>query len=163
GRRDRRAPPPSRDRSGHRRRYDLLCRHRTRLHPRRDLAARATVRRPRTPHARSRRRAVRPAPLEWDRQPRGRSLAHGWLARAAAAVIPRLVLLAFGVPAPVAIRSLWGLSTSWRIAIAVAVLVPVGFAMGMVFPRGLEMVRSRAPAATPWLWAVNGVASVLGS
>ena len=41
--------------------------------------------------------------------------------------------------------------------------MPVGFAMGMVFPRGLEMVRSRAPAATPWLWAVNGVASVLGS
>ena len=47
--------------------------------------------------------------------------------------------------------------------IAVALLAPIGFAIGMVFPRGLEVVRSRAPAATPWLWAVNGVASVLGS
>jgi hypothetical protein len=88
----------------------------------------------------------------------------GWgVARAAPAVITPLVLLAFGALTPIAIRPLWSLSTPWRIAIAVAVLVPVGFAMGMVFPRGLEMVRSRAPAATPWLWAVNGVASVLGS
>jgi hypothetical protein len=83
--------------------------------------------------------------------------------RAAPIMLTPLVLLAFGVLTPKVIPSLWPLATVWRIAIAVAMLVPIGFSMGMVFPRGLEMVRSRAPAATPWLWAVNGVTSVLGS
>jgi hypothetical protein len=77
-------------------------------------------------------------------------------------VIP-VVLLAFGALTPIAIPSLWALSTPWRILIALALLAPIGFAMGMAFPRGLELVRPRAPAGTPWLWAVNGVASVLGS
>jgi hypothetical protein len=85
------------------------------------------------------------------------------LARAAPAVATPLVLLAFGGITPIAVSPLWTLSTPWRITIAVAVLTPIGFAMGMVFPRGLEIVKSRAPAATPWLWAINGVASVLGS
>lgn len=85
------------------------------------------------------------------------------VARAAPAVVTPLALLAFGALTPIAVPSLWTLATPWRIAIAVAVLAPIGFAMGMVFPRGLEMVRSRAPEATPWLWAINGVASVLGS
>ncbi|PYM21542.1 MAG: hypothetical protein DMD78_17695 [Candidatus Rokuibacteriota bacterium] len=85
------------------------------------------------------------------------------LARAAPIMVTPAVLAAFGALTPIAIPSLWTLPTPWRITLAVAAVAPIGFAMGMVFPRGLEMVRSRAPAATPWLWAVNGVASVLGS
>ena len=83
--------------------------------------------------------------------------------RAAPIMLAPLVLFVFGVLTPQAIPSVWPLGTAWRITIAVAVLTPIGFAMGMVFPRGLEMVRSRAPAATPWLWAINGATSVLGS
>jgi hypothetical protein len=85
------------------------------------------------------------------------------VARAAPITVTPLVLAAFGALTPMAIPSLWTLATPWRITIAVAAVAPIGFAMGMVFPRGLEMVRSRALAATPWLWAINGVASVLGS
>jgi hypothetical protein len=85
------------------------------------------------------------------------------VARAAPIMLAPLVLFVFGVLTPKAIPSIWPLATAWRIAIAVAVLTPIGFAMGMVFPRGLEMVRARAPAATPWLWAINGATSVLGS
>jgi len=85
------------------------------------------------------------------------------VARAAPIMVTPVVLAAFGALTPIAIPSLWTLPTPWRITIAIAAVAPIGFAMGMVFPRGLEMVRSRAPAATPWLWAVNGVASVLGS
>jgi hypothetical protein len=85
------------------------------------------------------------------------------VARATPIMFAPLVLFVFGVLTPTAIPSIWPLATAWRIAIAVAVLTPIGFAMGMVFPRGLEMVRSRAPAATPWLWAINGATSVLGS
>ena len=85
------------------------------------------------------------------------------IARAAPVILTPLMLFVFGALTPNAIPALWPLTTAWRIAIAVAMLAPIGFAMGMVFPRGLEIARSRAPAATPWLWAINGVTSVLGS
>src|SRR5262249_9527596 len=85
------------------------------------------------------------------------------VARAAPILLTPVILFVFGVLTSKTIPSIWPLATGWRIAIAVAVRTPIGFSMGMVFPRGLEMVRSRAPAATPWLWAINGATSVLGS
>ncbi len=90
-------------------------------------------------------------------------LAGSRAARAAPLLIIPAVLLAFGTLTPAVIAPLAGLETPWRILIAVALLTPIGLVMGMAFPRGLELVRLRAPAATPWLWAINGVASVLGS
>jgi len=93
------------------------------------------------------------------RWPMGRS----GVTRAAPIMLTPVVLAAFGTLTPIAIPWLWTLPTPWRITMAVTAVAPIGFAMGMVFPRGLEMARSRAPAATPWLWAINGVASVLGS
>ncbi len=83
--------------------------------------------------------------------------------RAAPLLIIPAVLLAFGALTPAVIAPLWGLETPWRILIAVALLTPIGLVMGMAFPRGLDLVRPRVPAATPWLWAINGAASVLGS
>ena len=77
-------------------------------------------------------------------------------------IIPA-VILAFGALTPAVIAPLQGLETPWRIVIAIALLAPIGVVMGMAFPWGLELVRLRAPAATPWLWALNGAASVLGS
>ena len=37
---------------------------------------------------------------------------------------------------------------------------PLGMALGMYFPTGLELLRQREPRLIPWAWAVNGVASV---
>jgi hypothetical protein len=56
-----------------------------------------------------------------------------------------------------------GMERSVRIALTVASLLPVGLLMGMPYPLGLRAISATYPDAVPWVWAVNGAASVLGS
>ena len=56
-----------------------------------------------------------------------------------------------------------GLSLFWRIAIAVAVIAPLGILLGMPFPTGLSIVAKEAPTLIPWAWGVNGFCTVIGS
>jgi hypothetical protein len=49
-----------------------------------------------------------------------------------------------------------------RMLIAVLLIAPVAFLMGIPFPRGLDRVKKVAPPLAPWAWAVNGFSSVLG-
>jgi hypothetical protein len=70
---------------------------------------------------------------------------------------------------PAALSSLVGLPFAAKLLISGAMLVPLGFCMGMPFPRGLQALAARAerhgsPDTTiEWAWAVNAAASVLGS
>ena len=48
-----------------------------------------------------------------------------------------------------------------RMLLAVILIAPIAFLMGIPFPRGLSRVKSVAPALAPWAWAVNGFSSVL--
>lgn len=50
-----------------------------------------------------------------------------------------------------------------RIAIAVAVTVPLGMIMGVPMPAGIRMLASRADAMVPWAWGMNGALSVVGA
>jgi len=50
-----------------------------------------------------------------------------------------------------------------RIAIAGASLIPLGTLMGMPFPRGLLSIGDSAPGLIPWIWAINGSASVIAA
>ena len=50
-----------------------------------------------------------------------------------------------------------------KILIAVLMIAPVGFAMGMPFPTGLTLLETIMPAAVRWAWSVNAASSVLGS
>ncbi|MBN1815255.1 MAG: hypothetical protein JXA14_25710 [Anaerolineae bacterium] len=50
-----------------------------------------------------------------------------------------------------------------RVALCVAAIAPAGFLMGQPFPLGIKWLGGRAPGTIPWLWAVNGAASVAGS
>ena len=50
-----------------------------------------------------------------------------------------------------------------RVAVCILAILPAGFAMGQPFPLGIKWVRDRTPGMIPWLWAVNGAASVVGS
>jgi MFS family permease len=50
-----------------------------------------------------------------------------------------------------------------KVLISVALISPVGFAMGMPFPSGLTLLERIMPASVRWAWAVNAAASVLGS
>lgn len=56
-----------------------------------------------------------------------------------------------------------GLPFSLRIAVSVALLLPLGFLMGIPFPLAVRVAGERAPTAIPWLWAVNGCASVVSA
>ncbi|MCB8944580.1 MAG: hypothetical protein H6658_12590 [Ardenticatenaceae bacterium] len=51
----------------------------------------------------------------------------------------------------------------WRIALVILLIFPAGFLMGQPFPLGMKWVSSHTPAIVPWLWAVNGATSVIGS
>jgi predicted membrane-bound spermidine synthase len=74
-----------------------------------------------------------------------------------------LLLVTFGFTTPLAIDRFDSATTPVRIFIAAAVLVPVGFLMGMPFPIGMKMASLRPQAPTAFLWGVNGATSVCGS
>jgi hypothetical protein len=72
-----------------------------------------------------------------------------------------VTLVALEVGALAVVRdAMLGASLSLRIATTVALQFPLGFALGMFFPTGLELLRRVEPRLVPWAWAVNGVASV---
>ena len=50
-----------------------------------------------------------------------------------------------------------------KIAIAIALIAPLAFWMGMPFPLGLAQVSQHHPALVPWAWGINGCASVLSA
>jgi hypothetical protein len=66
-------------------------------------------------------------------------------------VLPRLV------------PALLPLPLSARILIAVLIVAPLGFAMGMPFPSGLRRVGGGELPDPPFFWGLNGVMSVVGS
>jgi hypothetical protein len=47
-----------------------------------------------------------------------------------------------------------------RFGLAIALIAPLGFCMGMPFPLGLAAISLGAPRLTPWAWGINGCASV---
>jgi hypothetical protein len=50
-----------------------------------------------------------------------------------------------------------------RILISIAVIMPLGLLLGMPFPLGIRMVDRIAPKLIPWVWGINGYATVIGS
>ncbi len=50
-----------------------------------------------------------------------------------------------------------------RLAMAVGMLAPLAFLMGIPFPTGIRLAGARRPGVIPWLWGINGVMSVMGS
>ncbi len=56
-----------------------------------------------------------------------------------------------------------GLTLAARIAVAAALISAPAFLMGTAFPSGIRIAYDSAPALIPWLWAVNGAASVFGA
>ena len=80
---------------------------------------------------------------------------------------PSLVLLAVLLAwAPFALAALLppllGLPLALRIAAVLVVLAPIGFLMGVPFPRLISILGGQ-PGLVPWAWAANGSASVIGA
>jgi hypothetical protein len=78
------------------------------------------------------------------------------LAVAGAALIST-VLLPLVIDAAIA----WPLWT--RVAVAAALLVPLGVLLGIPLPAGMRLVSAVSPDIVPWGWGINGAFSVVGA
>ena len=56
-----------------------------------------------------------------------------------------------------------GFPMALRLGLSAACLAPLGFLLGTCFPGGVRLLGERAEGLIPWIWAVNGATSVLGS
>ncbi|MDH4101446.1 MAG: hypothetical protein OEV28_12835, partial [Nitrospirota bacterium] len=77
------------------------------------------------------------------------------------ALITGILLLCYMLFLPLITSALLGWSLALRMETAFVILFPIGFFAGGLFPAGMRVCGGDGGA--PWLWAVNGTASVLGS
>ena len=56
-----------------------------------------------------------------------------------------------------------GLAVPLKVFLAVVMLGPLAFCMGMPFPLALTEIGADVPELIPWAWAVNGCASVIAA
>jgi hypothetical protein len=73
------------------------------------------------------------------------------LAAALGAVVSALLPATVWLPLPL------------KVAMTVALVAPLGFAMGMPFPTGLARLESWHAPSVRWAWSLNAASSVLGS
>ena len=96
----------------------------------------------------------------WSRRFDDRSLRRAGLMGVATVATIAIVVILIATP----IVS-WAipLARSVRMLIAVAVLVPMGIALGVPLPTGLRLLSGIAPQMMAWAWGINGAMSVLGA
>ena len=82
----------------------------------------------------------------------------GWLRLA----LP-LAIIAAALASHAGLPRLLQLGFAARVAVSLAVILPLGFMMGMLFPTGLERLRERSESLVPWAFAVNGFFTVVAS
>lgn len=69
----------------------------------------------------------------------------------------------YALALPRVVPALLWLPLGARITIAILVVAPLGFLMGMPFPRGLQATGSGPFPQPPFYWGLNGIFSVVGS
>src|SRR5262249_48763238 len=81
-----------------------------------------------------------------------------WTMRWGCALV--LILAAGGILTQVITPVAQAQPTPVRVAIAVALLFPIGLALGTAFPVGMKLASNKSYAHTPLLWGLNGASSV---
>jgi hypothetical protein len=64
---------------------------------------------------------------------------------------------------PMVFQAFLGFAIFWRIVIALFLIAPLGFVLGMPFPLGLRLAMQRSSALGSWAWGVNGFFTVIGT
>lgn len=82
---------------------------------------------------------------------------------AVAALLAAGLALVYRAGLPAVFHAWLGWTLAGRMAVSVALLLPLGFLLGVPFPSGIRWAERDDPDAVPWLWGMNGLASVLGS
>jgi len=78
-------------------------------------------------------------------------------------VLLLLTLTVFGILTPHALHAFQASTTPLRITVAIGILFPLGFTMGMAFPLGMKAASATTASQTAWLWGINGATSVCAS
>jgi spermidine synthase len=78
------------------------------------------------------------------------------------AAIAALALL-YVVVLPPLLAALMPLAVGWKILLAMLLVAPLAFCLGMPFPLGLAAVATRNEPLVPWAWGINGFASVVAT
>ena len=81
----------------------------------------------------------------------------------AAVVALALIVLAYLWLLPPLFARLLGQPDLIRVAIALGLIAPLAFCMGIPFPLGLRRLDAEAPGFIPWAWGLNGFASVVSA
>ena len=76
--------------------------------------------------------------------------------------VAAIAIVFIGVASPIVN---WAIpfSRDLRMLVAVAMLVPIGVALGIPMPTGMRILSARAPQMLAWAWGMNGALSVLGA
>ena len=74
-----------------------------------------------------------------------------------------ILILILGAILPEILQKFQSASTGNRILVAIMMILPVGFLMGMAFPIGMSAASTRTSEITAWLWGINGATSVCAS
>ncbi|GAB4149490.1 MAG: hypothetical protein Fur0037_17830 [Planctomycetota bacterium] len=83
-----------------------------------------------------------------------------------------LLLVLLGVLAVIAfdafavnrlLPALLGTAFAVRVLAVLALLLPTGILLGMLFPSGMRILKEQCPQLLPWAWAVNAFCSVFAS
>jgi hypothetical protein len=98
-------------------------------------------------------------------------LGAGWVDRRGSSRVPvapligaLLVAIVFVALALPRLVPLWlPMSQPVRVGLALAVIAPLAFVMGMPFPLAIREIGARHPGHVAWAWAANGCGSVVGS
>jgi len=97
----------------------------------------------------------------------GSFAARRWLSHPRRVWVP-LVVIAAGVGTyllllPKVLSGMIGADFYVKLLISGALIIPLGFIMGMPFPTGLRAMDELGDRRIEWAWALNGAATVLGS
>ncbi|HUX42516.1 MAG TPA: hypothetical protein VMV83_15215 [Rectinemataceae bacterium] len=74
-----------------------------------------------------------------------------------------LSCLFYAYALPSLVDGLLGLALPLKIGIAVLMIAPAAFCLGIPFPTGLDALSRSRPGLVPWAWGVNGALSVTGT
>jgi hypothetical protein len=76
-------------------------------------------------------------------------------------------IVVFGISYSVGLGALFTLFLSSalpvKIPVTLFIIAPLAFFMGMPFPLALSAISENLPALVPWVWGVNGCASVISA
>lgn len=71
--------------------------------------------------------------------------------------------VAYQLGSPLVLDHFREATSSTKILTSVLLLAPFGLTLGFCFPLGMKLANVKFESLTPWLWGINGAASVLGS